>query len=124
MVANVLEEEIIYFNDVPIKEIKHIKITRRITLINDLRTLLYLCSYFKKMKFDVVHTITAKAGLLGILASSFVGIPNCIHIFTGQVCAVKSVFINIFNAFRSIYSLECNPYSGRWTSAETVFNSE
>lgn len=86
----------IYFNDVPIKEIKHIKITRRITLINDLRTLLYFCSYFKKMKFDAVHTITPKACLLGILASRLVGIPNRIHIFTGQVWYTKKGLYKYF----------------------------
>ena len=89
LVANVLEEEMIYFTDIPIKEIKNIKITRSITLINDLRTLFYLCSYFKKMRFDAVHTVTPKAGSLGILASRLVSVSNRIHIFTGQVWQTK-----------------------------------
>jgi glycosyltransferase involved in cell wall biosynthesis len=99
LVANVLEEEIIYFTDVPIKEIKHIKITRKISLINDLRTLLYLCSYFKKMKFDAVHTITPKAGLLGVFASRLASSSNRIHIFTGQVWHTKKGAYKYFLMF-------------------------
>jgi glycosyltransferase involved in cell wall biosynthesis len=85
MVAHVLEEEVIYLNDFPTIEIKNIKITRGINLIDDLRTLINFSSYFKTMRFDAVHTVTPKAGLLGILASRLVGVPNRIHIFTGQV---------------------------------------
>jgi glycosyltransferase involved in cell wall biosynthesis len=89
LVANVIENEIIYLNGFSIKKIKHIKTTRGINLTSDLRTLTLLCFYFKKMKFDAVHTVTPKVGLLGILASRLVGIPNRIHIFTGQVWHTK-----------------------------------
>lgn len=99
LVANVLEEEMIYFKDVPIKEIKHIKITRKISLINDLRTLFYLCSYFKIMRFDAVHTITPKTGLLGILASRLLHVSNRIHIFTGQVWHTKKGLYKYFLMF-------------------------
>lgn len=99
LVANVLEEEVIYFTDIPIKEIKHIKITRSITLLNDLRTLLSLCSYFKTMRFDAVHTITPKAGLLGILASRLASVSNRIHIFTGQVWHTKKGVYKYFLMF-------------------------
>lgn len=99
LVTNVLEEEMIYFKDIPIKEIKHIKIKRRITLINDLLTLLNLCYYFKTMRFDAVHTLTPKAGLLGILASRLVSISKRIHIFTGQVWHTKKGIYKYFLMF-------------------------
>jgi glycosyltransferase involved in cell wall biosynthesis len=112
LVANVLDEEMFYFTDFPIKEIKNIKITRSITLINDLRTLFYLCSYFKSMKFDAVHTVTPKAGLLGILASRLVCISNRIHIFTGQVWHTKKgvykyflMFLDRFTVWNSTHIL-------------------
>ena len=89
LIANVLEEELIYLTNSPIKEIKHVKIVRGINLINDLRTLFYLYTYFKKMKFDAVHTITPKASLLGILASRLALVSNRIIIFTGQVWHTK-----------------------------------
>lgn len=99
LVANVLEEEMIYFADIPIKEIKHIKIKRSISLLNDFRTLLHLCSYFKKMRFDAVHTVTPKAGLLGIFASRLVNVSNRIHIFTGQVWHTQKGFYKYFLMF-------------------------
>ncbi|WP_310377792.1 glycosyltransferase [Flavobacterium sp.] len=112
LVANVLEEEMIYSTDFQIKELKNIKITRGIALINDLRTLLYLCSYFKTMKFDAVHTVTPKAGLLGILAARLVGVSNRIHIFTGQVWHTKKgaykyllMFFDRFTVWNSTHIL-------------------
>ena len=99
LVADILEEELIYVNDFPIKEIKKIKITRSINLINDLRTLIQLSSYFKTMRFDAVHTVTPKAGLLGILAARLVSIPHRIHIFTGQVWHTKKGIYKYFLMF-------------------------
>ena len=96
LVTNVLEEEMIYLSNVPIQEIKHVKITRRISLINDLRTLLHLSAYFKTMRFDAVHTLTPKIGLIGIFASRMVSIPNRIHIFTGQVWHTKKGIYKYF----------------------------
>lgn len=112
LVSNFQEEEMIYIKDFPIKEIKNIKITRDITLINDLRTLLHLCSYFKKMKFDAVHTVTPKVGLLSILASRLASVPNRIHIFTGQVWHTKKgifkqflMFLDRFTVWNSTHIL-------------------
>lgn len=99
LVTNVREDEMIYFRDVPVKEIKHINITRKITLINDLRTLLHLCYHFKKMNFDVVQTLTPKASLLGILAAKLVSVSNRIHFFTGQVWHTKKGIYKYFLMF-------------------------
>lgn len=99
LVANVHKEEMIFFTELPIKEIKNIKITRGISLISDFSALLNLCSYFKTMKFDAVHTVTPKAGLLGILASHLVSISNRIHIFTGQVWHTKKGVYKYFLMF-------------------------
>jgi glycosyltransferase involved in cell wall biosynthesis len=79
----------VYFKDVPLKEIKNIAIPRAIHLINDFRTLLSLRTYFKEMNFDAVHTVTPKVGLLGMLASRLARVDKRIHIFTGQVWYTK-----------------------------------
>jgi glycosyltransferase involved in cell wall biosynthesis len=105
LVAHVLEEELIYLSDFPLKEIKHIKITRGINLINDLRTLFHLCSYFKVMKFDAVHTLTPKASLLGILASRLVNVSSRIHFFTGQVWHTKKGVYKYFLMFLDRFSV-------------------
>lgn len=62
--------------------VKSIEIKRRITPFYDLLTLYRLWSYFKKEKFDIVHTHTPKPGLLGQIAAKMAGIPiiaNTIH---------------------------------------------
>ncbi|MFA5948635.1 MAG: glycosyltransferase family 4 protein, partial [Candidatus Gracilibacteria bacterium] len=59
--------------------IHNIKMTRRITLISDLISLIKLFFYFKKEKFDIVHTHTPKAGILGRIAAKLAGVPVVIH---------------------------------------------
>ena len=68
-------------------KVKTIKITRNITPLYDLITLYRLWSYFRKEKFDIVHTNTPKPGLLGQLAAKLAGTPiiiNTIHGFYFQ----------------------------------------
>lgn len=50
----------------------------------DLKALFKLHSYFRKMRFDIVHSITPKAALLCALGSFLAGIPVRLHTFTGQ----------------------------------------
>jgi len=67
-------------------------IPRAINLIGDLEGLFALRRLFKKEKFDCVHSVTPKAGLLTALAGKLAGVPNRVHIFTGQVwCNRKGV---------------------------------
>lgn len=73
-----------------IVEIFDLPIERRPHFIKDLICLVSLNAYFKKKKFDIVHTITPKGGLIGMLCSYFAGVPFRVHIFTGQVWYTKS----------------------------------
>ena len=90
LVANFENESPSMFNSLPLKGIKDIALPREISLLKDLKALMTLRSYFKEMKFDIVHTVTPKAGLLGILASKLAGVKIRIHIFTGQVWHTKT----------------------------------
>lgn len=66
---------------------KDIKFKRKISPISDLFALIKLFFYFKKEKFDVVHTHTPKAGLIGQLAAKMAGVPvivNTVHGFYFQ----------------------------------------
>ncbi|MDI6791426.1 MAG: glycosyltransferase family 4 protein [bacterium] len=60
-------------------EIKTINIDRKIKPLADLVSLIKLIRYFKKERFDIVHTHTAKAGFLGRLAARITGVPIIIH---------------------------------------------
>lgn len=64
-------------------------IERAISIKNDLKALFCLYQIFKKGKYDSVHSVTPKAGLLTSLASWMAGIKVRIHIYTGQVWATR-----------------------------------
>jgi len=68
----------------------HLPFSRHPDILNDLKCLIRLISFFKKEAFDSVHSITPKAGLLAMLAGCFAGTKVRIHTFTGQVWATKS----------------------------------
>lgn len=72
-----------------LKDMYHVGILREISLIKDFKVVISLTEYFKKMKFDAVHSVTPKAGLVTALASRLAGIRNRIHVFTGQVWATR-----------------------------------
>ena len=64
-------------------------IERKPAPLHDLIALIQLVILFRHERFDLVHSLTPKAGLLGMLAAWLVNIPNRIHTFTGQVWANK-----------------------------------
>lgn len=72
---------------VPHDDYHYIDIQRGISIWKDLKALFKLTQYFRSERFDAVHSVTPKAGLLTAIAGFFAGIPIRIHIFTGQVWA-------------------------------------
>ena len=70
-----------------------IAIERKISLVADVLALLALLRVFHQEKFDCVHSLMPKAGLLAMLAAWLVRIPVRIHIFTGQVWFAKTGLI-------------------------------
>ena len=82
------EEEKLPFEEIGV--ICHtVPILRKIHLIGDLKGLFALRRLFKKEKFDSVHSVTPKAGLLAAFAGWLASVPHRIHIFTGQVWATR-----------------------------------
>lgn len=69
---------------------KHVPIERKIRPWEDLQALFSLFLYFRNERFQIVHSVTPKAGLLSMSAAFFAGIPIRVHTFTGQVWATKS----------------------------------
>lgn len=69
--------------------ILHVPLERKISLARDLRALFALIGIFRRMRFDAVHSITPKGGLLAMLASFLCCIPLRHHTFTGQIWATR-----------------------------------
>jgi glycosyltransferase involved in cell wall biosynthesis len=62
-----------------------VKIERKISFLNDLKSFFDLYGIFKKEQFDIVHSIMPKSGFLSMLAGLFARVPVRVHTFTGQV---------------------------------------
>lgn len=67
----------------------HLEIVRKVAVFFDAKTLWILWRFFLNEKFDLVHSLTPKAGLLAMLAAALSGIKCRQHTFTGQVWATK-----------------------------------
>ena len=74
----------------------NINFSREINIISDLLSLAQLVYLFLIKRYDAVHSITPKAGLLAMIASFLTFIPVRIHCFTGQVWATKSGSSRLF----------------------------
>lgn len=61
------------------------EMSREISVLDDLRSLLALWRLFRRERPAVVHTHTAKAGTLGRLAAILAGVPVRVHTFHGHV---------------------------------------
>ena len=61
-----------------------IEIPRNISLCADLHALILLYLFFQKNRFDVVHSVTSKAGLLCAIAALLARVPIRMHTFISQ----------------------------------------
>lgn len=66
-----------------------LRLERDIAPLADLRALVWLWRHFRAERYQMVHTITPKGGLLGMLAARLAGVPVRLHTFTGQVWATR-----------------------------------
>ena len=67
-----------------------VPLKRQVCLLADVHALCSLLLIFLRERFQIVHSITPKAGLLGMGAAFFARVPVRVHTFTGQVWATKS----------------------------------
>jgi glycosyltransferase involved in cell wall biosynthesis len=77
-------------------ELLHVPIARGVSLYRDVHALLWLIRLFVRRRFDAVHSITPKGGLLGMIAARLAGIPLRTHTFTGQVWATQRGLVRFF----------------------------
>ncbi len=70
-------------------KVLHVDFARKLAPWRDLRALFQLLKIFVQTPPHAVHSITPKAGLLGMLAAWLVRIPLRYHTFTGQVWVTR-----------------------------------
>lgn len=71
---------------------KVIDIKRRIDLRSDMNALKCLVGFMRSENFDMIHSVTPKAGLLAQLAGWLCGVRTRLHTFTGQVWVTQKGF--------------------------------
>jgi glycosyltransferase involved in cell wall biosynthesis len=81
-------------------EVIPLSIVREISLFQDLSCFFKLLSIIKSNQFDLIFSVTPKAGLLAMLAGFFLQTPVRVHMFTGQIWATKKGVGRLF--FKSI----------------------
>lgn len=67
-------------------------IQRKISIFRDLSSLIELSLFLIKIRPDILHSTTPKAGLISMVAAYLTRIPVRIHTFTGQVWQTKTGF--------------------------------
>jgi len=66
-------------------EIRVIPIKREINFIADVLVLFKLFFVFRRERYVLVHSVSPKAGLLGMISARLAFVPHRIHTFTGQL---------------------------------------
>ena len=65
-------------------KVKTLPLTRKIAPFTDLKALWRTYRYIKKLKPEIVHTHTPKAGIVGMLASKLASVPIRMHTVAGM----------------------------------------
>lgn len=91
----------------PCVNVIHVPIARRISPMKDLLALLLLIRVFRRNRYQVVHSVTPKAGLLAMLAARMTLVPNRFHWFTGQVWSTRVGFRRKFLKYLDQFIAEC-----------------
>jgi glycosyltransferase involved in cell wall biosynthesis len=71
-------------------EFHSVPVVRQIAPWHDAIALLSLCCLFSGRRFDIVHSVSPKAGMLAMVAARVTGVPHRIHTFTGQVWVTRT----------------------------------
>jgi nucleoside-diphosphate-sugar epimerase/glycosyltransferase involved in cell wall biosynthesis len=77
-------------------KIQPLAIVREISFFQDLSCFFKLLSIIKTSRFDLLFSVTPKAGLLTMLAGFILATPIRIHMFTGQIWATRKGIGRLF----------------------------
>ncbi len=91
--------EVEWLKAIPGVRFQEMDIPRKISPLRDLRALWQLYLFFRRERFDIVHSTTPKAGMLCAVAAYLARIPIRLHTFTGQAWAeLKGAMLSIAKA--------------------------
>ena len=85
-----------------------IQLTRKITILKDLKATYNLYKLIRKEKPDIVHTHTPKAGIIGMLASYLARVPIRLHTVAGLPLTEATGFKRIVLNFVEKVTYKCS----------------
>ncbi len=92
-----------------------LELTRRITPWKDLKAVYRLYRFLKKERPQIVHTHTPKAGIVGMMASYFAGIPFRLHTVAGlpllESTGIKRQLLNFIEWLTYVFATHVYPNS-------------
>ena len=92
-----------------------VKLTRKITPVTDLISLIKLVFILKKIKPDIVHTHTPKAGLIGMWAAKIARVPIRLHTIAGlpwmETSGIKRKLLITIEKITAMAAVEIFPNS-------------
>ena len=114
--------------EVGIKEgvpVTAVKMTRKITPIQDLISVYMLYMIFKKKRPHIVHTHTPKAGIVGSLAAYLAGVPIRLHTVAGlpllESRGLKRILLNLVE--KLTYACSTHVYPNSYVLKEIILKN-
>jgi glycosyltransferase involved in cell wall biosynthesis len=103
----------------------HLEMTRQITPIKDIISVVKLFFFLRKTKPFIVHSHTPKAGIVGMLASKLAGIPHRLHTVAGlpllEAKGIKRKVLNFVEKFT--YSCATKVYPNSFAMQEIIIEN-
>ena len=91
---------------VPLK-VSPLVIERNVFLWRDLKALMQLVFIFSRERFNLVHSLSPKSGLLAMIAAWIVNVPVRIHTFQGEVWITRKGLWRSFLKFLDMLVARC-----------------
>jgi glycosyltransferase involved in cell wall biosynthesis len=85
-----------------------VKMSRRITPLADIFSIISLIKIFRKEQPSIVHTHTPKAGLVGMIAAKISGVPNRFHTVAGLPLMESKGFKKVILILVEILTYKCS----------------
>ncbi|WP_428223295.1 glycosyltransferase family 4 protein [Flavobacterium sp.] len=93
----------------------YLNLTRKITPFHDLYAIFRLVVFLRKIKPEIVHTHTPKAGMVGMIASKLAGVPHRLHTVAGlplmETVGVKRKILNLVEKLTYVCATKVYPNS-------------